>query len=182
MSKFRKRKGKLNNKRKRRLIMNASLLVILFLGMGFSALGNNLGIFGSINLKKHSIYTITLDNQSATTAGTTKIYEKYGTGYYLDSNLTNQMTTSANGITTPIKTGYSFRGYYTQVNGGGTQYIDENGKLTSSASTTNFTADGTLYAYWIRIMAENISYDNTNTSLDCSDTQCAIDKLYEMLK
>ena len=37
-------------------------------------------------------YSITLDNQGATSAGTTSIYEKYNTGYYLDSSLSNQMT------------------------------------------------------------------------------------------
>ena len=96
-----------------------------------------------------NIHTITLNNQSATTAGTTTIYEKYNTGFYTDSGCTTQMTTSANPITRPVKTNYEFMGYYTATNGGGTKYIDEYGKLTSSASTTNFTANGTLYAYWV---------------------------------
>ncbi|MBQ6477080.1 MAG: InlB B-repeat-containing protein [Bacilli bacterium] len=96
-----------------------------------------------------NIYTISLDNQSATTAGSTAIYEKYATGYYLESSCTNQMTTSANGITIPTKTGYAFGGYYTSATGG-TQYINSSGKLTSSASNTNFTANGTLYAHWLR--------------------------------
>ena len=93
-------------------------------------------------------YTITLDNQNADTPGTETIYEKYNTGYYTDSAATTQMTTSANGITVPTKDGYTFGGYYTEANGGGTQVIGANGKLTSSASTTNFTAAGTLYAKW----------------------------------
>ena len=92
-------------------------------------------------------YTITLSNQEATTAGTTKIYEKYNTGYYIDSNLSNKMTTSANPITVPVRTGYTFDGYFTTANGG-TKYIDSNGKLTSSASATNFAGNGTLYAHW----------------------------------
>ena len=96
-----------------------------------------------------TVYTITLNNQSATTAGTTTIYEKYNTGYYTNSAATTQMTTSANGITVPKKTGYVFMGYYTETSDG-TQYIDANGKLTSSASATNFTANGTLYAQWDR--------------------------------
>jgi len=93
-------------------------------------------------------YTVTLDNQNATTSGTTEIYEKYDTGYYLNSSATTQMTTSLNGITVPTRTGYVFGGYYTGTNGSGTQYIDSSGKLTSNASTTNFTSNGTLYAYW----------------------------------
>ena len=128
------------------------------------------------------VFEITLNNQSATTAGTTKIYVKYGTGYYLNSNLTNQMSTSANGITKPTKNGVLFRGYYTGTNGSGVQYIDANGKLTSSASTTNFSSNGTLYAYYITVKAENLSYDNTNTGVSCSDAQCMIDYIANMLK
>ena len=97
---------------------------------------------------KYKVYTITLDNQSATTAGSTAIYEKYNTGYYKEQAATNKMTTSANGITVPAKTGYTFGGYYTETNGGGTQYIGANGKLTSSASATNFSSNGILYAKW----------------------------------
>ena len=94
-----------------------------------------------------NLYTITLNNQSATNAGTTTIYEKYGVGYYLNSAMTNQMTTSANPITIPTKTGYTFLGYYTgQTNG--TQYIQDNGKLASTADNTHFSANGTLYAHW----------------------------------
>ena len=96
-----------------------------------------------------SKYTITLDNQSATTTGTGTIYEKYNDGFYLDSACTSQkMSTSANGISTPTKTNNVFGGYYTGPSGSGTKYIDENGKLTSSASSTNFTGAGTLYAKW----------------------------------
>ena len=94
-----------------------------------------------------NIYTITLDRQSGS-GGTATIYEKYATGYYLSSNATNQMTTGANAITKPTRTNYTFNGYYTGTNGSGVKYIDENGRLTSSASTTNFKGNGTLYAYW----------------------------------
>ncbi len=116
-------------------------------------------------------YTISLDNQSATTAGTGTIYETYGTKYSLTSD-GDAMTTSANPITKPTRsytytvsydansqgasyTGSptsatrtdTFKGYYTATSGG-TQYIDDNGYLMSSASNTNFSANGTLYAQW----------------------------------
>ena len=93
-------------------------------------------------------YTITLSNESATTAGTTAIYETYGSEYSLTSG-GNAMTTSANPITVPTRTGYTFDGYYTQANGG-TKYIDSTGKLTSSASNTQFSSNGTLYAHWTK--------------------------------
>ena len=93
-------------------------------------------------------YTITLDNKSATTAGTTAIYEKYGAGIYLDSALKNVMTTTTNKITVPAKTGYTFKGYYTKENGQGDQIINENGYITDKATNTTYIANTTLYAYY----------------------------------
>ena len=112
-----------------------------------------------------NVYTITLDNQSANTAGTTAIYEKYGTGYYTNAGATTEMTTSENAITIPTRDRYEFLGYYTQVNGGGTQYIDASGKLTSSASTTNFLARGTLYANWESSYAQYVDGKTFNTAI-----------------
>ena len=94
------------------------------------------------------VYSITLNNQSATNEGTKKIYLKYDTGFYLN-NLSNQMTTTTNGITVPTKTGHRFVGYYTGTNGSGTKMINENGYLTTSAKNNQFHANTTLYAYWI---------------------------------
>lgn len=92
-------------------------------------------------------YTITLNNQSVTSAGTSEIYETYGTKYSLTSG-GEAMTTSANGISVPTRTSYAFGGYYTDRNGEGTQIIDANGFLTSSASLTQFSSDSTIYAKW----------------------------------
>ena len=98
--------------------------------------------------KEANTYKVTLDNKSATTAGTTAIYEKYNTGIYLDSALTKVMTTSANPITKPAKTGYTFKGYYTKENGQGDQIINENGYITDKVTNTKYTANTTLYAYY----------------------------------
>ena len=92
-------------------------------------------------------YTVTLDRQSGT-GGTATIYQKYDTGYYLDSAATKKMTTAANKITIPTRSGYTFGGYYTGKNGAGTQYIASSGYLTSNASTSNFAANGSLFAKW----------------------------------
>ena len=108
-------------------------------------------------------YTITLDNKSATTAGTTAIYEKYGAGIYLDSALKNVMTTTTNKITVPAKTGYTFKGYYTKENGQGDQIINENGYITDKITSTTYTANTTLYAYWIDNIAPEIT-ELINTS------------------
>ena len=76
-------------------------------------------------------YQITLNNQSATSPGTTSVTATYG----------NAMPS----ITQPTKTGYTFNGYYKNTNGGGTKYYNANG---SSARTCDLTSNTTLYAYW----------------------------------
>ena len=81
-----------------------------------------------------STYTVTLDNQGATTAGTTSVIAPYA--HAMPS------------ITVPTRTGYIFEGYYTAVNGGGTKYYNANGK---SVNNWDITSDATLYAYWIAV-------------------------------
>lgn len=96
------------------------------------------------------IYTITLNNQGATQAGTTSIYEKHTVGIYKDNIATNQMKTNSNPITVPQKTGYTFGGYYTGTNGTGTQLINASGYITSSFTNNRFSSNATLYAKWTR--------------------------------
>ncbi len=57
-------------------------------------------------------FNINLNSDNATTSGTSILYMKYGSGIYLDSGYTKKMTTSANSITVPTRTGYTFKGYY----------------------------------------------------------------------
>ena len=60
-------------------------------------------------------------------------------------------------ITIPTRTGYTFGGYYTSINGGGTQYYKADGK---SARTWNIANDNTtLYAKWTAI-EYTITYEN----------------------
>lgn len=49
------------------------------------------------------------------------------------------------------------------------------------ARVTDGTNSITSSTYTFAPKAENLSYDNTKTSLPCTDAQCAIDKLKEML-
>lgn len=158
---------------------------------------STLGIYKSVdpltatlNITK-PIYTITLDNQSADLVqGTSEIYEKYSIGFYLNSNATTQMTTSSNEITVPEKDGYTFQGYYTQTDGAGTQYIDENGNITSSANSSNFTSNDTLYAYYIenskalydvlKMAAKEGTYakEYTGSHQDSIDSTKSTEKIY----
>ena len=89
------------------------------------------------------VYTITLNNQSATSAGTSTVYAKYNTAWYSNSSATSSITS----ITKPTKTGYTFGGYYTGTQGSGTQIISANGNFLDNTPTT-FTAADTLYAKW----------------------------------
>lgn len=88
------------------------------------------------------IYKITLNKQSGS-GGTSTIYEKYNTGWYSNDAATSSMSS----ITKPTRTGYTFGGYYTATNGGGTQVINASGTILSN-KTKIFLADGTLYAKW----------------------------------
>lgn len=89
-------------------------------------------------------YTITLNNQSATTAGTPSIAVTF------DAN--TNLTTA---ITKPTKTGCTFEGYYTAVNGGGVQIINRDGNVIASVSgytdasrNWKYANNIELYAYW----------------------------------
>ena len=89
-------------------------------------------------------YTITLNNQSATTAGTPSIAVTFDA----NTNLTSA-------ITKPTKTGCTFEGYYTAANGGGTQIINKDGNVIASVSgytdasrNWKYANNIELYAYW----------------------------------
>lgn len=94
-------------------------------------------------------YTITLNNQSATTAGTASITATYNAN-------TNLSGTPA--ITVPAKTGYTFGGYYTATGGSGAQIIDASGNVNASAGGGSTYTDASknwkyaddieLYAKW----------------------------------
>ncbi len=86
------------------------------------------------------VSTITLDSQNE--SENTYIYQRYGVGFYSDSE-TMEMITS---IETPTLTGYKFLGYYTSLNGQGTKIIDENGNFL--VSNTYFHDHFTLFADW----------------------------------
>lgn len=105
---------------------------------------------GNANLDLYAVwtpnpYTITLNNQSATTPGTTSISVTY------DAN-TNLSGTPA--ITVPTKTGYTFGGYYTAANGGGTQIIAANGNVIASVDGFTDASKNWIYANGIELYAQ----------------------------
>ena len=75
-------------------------------------------------------YTITLNTMGGT-GGTTSITVTF------DAAMPN--------ITIPSRNGYTFKGYFSEQNGAGKQYYDENGSSTNSWTTAS---NATLYALW----------------------------------
>jgi len=114
-------------------------------------------------------YTITLNNQSATSAGSTSISVTYNA----NTNLTGTPA-----ITVPTKTGYTFGGYYTGIGGEGNQIIAANGNV--NASVDGFT-DGSkrwiyandieLYAKWT---ANTISITLSKNGVTGSDGSASV--------
>lgn len=94
---------------------------------------------------------VTLNNQNATTTGTTSV-----TGTY---------ASAMPSITIPTKTGYTFGGYYTATGGSGTQYYNANG---TSAKNWDKTSATTLYAKWTPINY-TISYNLDDGSVSSTN-------------
>ena len=111
-------------------------------------------------------YTISLNNNGASTAGTSAIYQRYATGIYLDSagSDTKIMSSTSNPISVPSKPTYfvqfsengsiyaaefspKFNGYYTATSSGN-QMINSSGYITSKFTNTYYTSNATLYAQW----------------------------------
>ena len=90
-------------------------------------------------------YTVELNQEGATTVGTESVTATYGA--------------AMPNITIPARTGYTFGGYYTSNNGGGTQYYNANG---ASAHVWNKAEDATLYAKWTANQY-TITYKDQNT-------------------
>lgn len=116
-------------------------------------------------------YTITLNDQSATTAASpTSLTATYNAS----TGLTGTVVT-----TLPTKTGYTFGGYYTSTGGEGVQIIDADGNVVASANdggsntytdaskNWKYANDLTLYAKWT---AKTISLVLDKNNSDVSST------------
>ncbi len=102
-------------------------------------------------------YSVSLNNQSATTAGQTSVTATYG----------QPMPSIAENL--PSKTNYIFGGYYSDTNGEGKKYYNADG--TSANNYAKYSSDPTqhvLYAYWIPELkfSVNGAIDGTLTRRD----------------
>jgi len=124
----------------------------------------------TFNFKYTTLYSVTLDNQEATTPGTEKYYYKFnttgstpdGTAVYYWQN--EACTDSLLQIEIPTKSGYIFDWYYTDINGSGTQYIDSSGQYINNLRKT-VTWDTTLYAKWNSETTYTINHLKQNIDL-----------------
>ena len=74
------------------------------------------------------------------------------------------MTTDANPITVPGKTGYTFSGYYTSTSCGGEELINNSGYITNNKFSSTYTnKDITLYACWKDTTAPTLTLTKTGT-------------------
>lgn len=107
-------------------------------GYAYDSVSGNITIYGSyikgdISIKAAGIAKkndVTFDKQNGSD-GTDTVTAEY------DTQMPN--------ITAPLRTGYTFAGYYTQSGGSGTKYYDEAGK---GVSNCDFDEPLTLYAHW----------------------------------
>lgn len=106
---------------------------------GLALIGGTVGIIVGVTNSRNKNSGYSYDDKTYVTfekeggyGGTSSIYISYG--YYPSS------------IDVPYKDGYKFGGYYTNSDGFGTQYFDENGVATRTwyISSSYYT----LYAYW----------------------------------
>ena len=94
---------------------------------------------------------ITYDNQSATTA------QSGGSTLYTSGSPITTIPTTA-----PLKTGYTFGGWWTQVSGGGTQVTD--GSYTPSPGGVTLYAKWTANTYTVTYNYNSATGGNTTTS------------------
>ena len=118
----------------------------------------------SVSTDNINTFYIDLNSENATMEGTTRVYEKYGAGVYLDAKFSKRMTASANNINPPIKDNYDFVGYYTGKNGAGLLMINKDGYITTNFKSTSFNSNNSLYAKWTGKYVDKINGDRCLSS------------------
>ena len=93
-------------------------------------------------------YTVTYDSQGATSAASPST-----------ATVTSPDTHVSSLPTAPSKTGYGFGGWYTETNGGGSQFSD----------STTVSSDITVYAYWVAD-AHTVTFDSQSATVEASPT------------
>ena len=87
------------------------------------------------------VYQITTDKQDGT-GGTDMFYEKFDTGFYS----TNTCTSAISGINLPSRTGYTFMGYFSSMNGKGNLIVTRMGVI--NVLNNFYSRDALIHADW----------------------------------
>lgn len=140
-------------------------------GYTYDSVSGKITIYGSyikgdISIKAVGIAkesTVTFDKQNGS-GGTDNIMAVY------DSPMPD--------ITAPLRTGYTFDGYYTQSSGNGTKYYNESGK---GLINCDFDMPLTLYAHWIanRYTIEFDGNKPDNASGNVTGNTSAMERTYD---
>ncbi len=136
-------------------------------GAGSSYSGNgNVTLYAKWN---PNTITVTLNNQSATSPGTSKVYYKYNINKYYSNSATSAQITS---ISKPSKNGYIFDGYTTGTNGAGTKFISNAGVFIGNLYKQ--ASNITLYASWKPAACTNctVTFNGNGGVWDQKTDQC----------
>lgn len=76
--------------------------------------------------------------------GVSEVYVKYNTGWYSDSAATSPTSY----VSPPVRSGYTFKGYWTGTSGSGTRIIEPDGYINPGYLTYFSGSDSYLYAHW----------------------------------
>lgn len=129
--------------------------------IGDSTIDNNTLTMGTSDTTIYALWetnpTLTVDLNGGTSSQT--FAEKYRSGTVLQ-------------LISPTKARHVFSNF---------EVIEGNGTISGN-TYTHGTEDTTLRANYLEITAARLSYDNTNTNVDCYDVQCMIDYLSYMLR
>lgn len=106
----------------------SSKVIFYFLALMFLVVSVGCAKSDDLPQPSATTYTVTFDSRNATTAANPAI-----------KTVTSPATTVGALPTEPAKTGYTFSGWWTEVNGGGTPFT----------AGTAVTADITVYAKWV---------------------------------
>ena len=141
-----------------------SLIVLLLIPNTGATYKEELSVSVNLNIE-NSTYRVVF-NGNGSTSGTT---ESKTCEYSVNCKL------SPNGYK---RDGYIFDGWSTTIDG---EKVYEN---EDSVLNLALTGDYQLYARWIQVWAKDLSYNSLKkpTSLDCNDSQCALDSIAQLLK
>ena len=70
-------------------------------------------------------------------------------------------------VQVPTKENYVFRGYYSELNGNGTRYVDENG---TGIAVSEFNTPATIYAYWVQAKVGDNYFSSIQNAVDSNTT------------